>query len=490
MASQWYRVIMFQLILCAQIRCTLATVVIEVKPESDEISHVASRLASTLAQNDGNVDVVINLHGGSHHVPEGGLVLDHRHTPSEGHHVHWIGNGVASISGAIAVTGWRPSKANTSIFVAPAPSDLHGAPARHLWVDGRRASRTRTTLAEALPANTHLSLSSDGNGYTLNAGGGGGGGQRCAADHGKDTPCCGQPSAPGTHVQPAYQCPADKPKCVDYVYDHHWGHCTGGTPPNPPVPQSLNWANPSEVEFVYSGVAQGWSEARCAVRAIANSTITMRQPCFWNLVHRMWQPVKGAPPVYVENVREQLHTPGTFYHDQVCPQPDHLSDSTCGGILLTDAQTTVCDADGKIYFVRATPGTRYVESHRGRRGCRDTCYAQRDRPAPLGRSHVRVRHVAATRPAHFVFFLYFCIFCIFLAIFAFMNRFIAAYRRCIHAPTLCACRLLLFRPRRRFRGAAVGRLRPVSRRRNEPSGMRRQRHLRAHSRQRRGVFPS
>ena len=164
-------------------------VVMHVKPNKTALSLVTSRLASTLAESKGKVDVIINLHPGSHPVPKGGLVLDSRHTPAKGHTVRWIGSGRASISGAILVTGWTPSKANNSVFIAPAPSGLHGAIARHMWVDGLRATRTRTRLRDALPANTHLSLLSDGTGYIVNAGGGGGGGQNCAADHGKDTPC-------------------------------------------------------------------------------------------------------------------------------------------------------------------------------------------------------------------------------------------------------------------------------------------------------------
>lgn len=57
----------------------------------------------------------------------------------------------------------------------------------------------------------------------------------CAADYGKDEPCCGQG---GTPVSPKYQCPAAQPICVDYVFNHHLGHCTSGVVPPPLRP---NW---------------------------------------------------------------------------------------------------------------------------------------------------------------------------------------------------------------------------------------------------------
>ena len=46
--------------------------------------------------------------------------------------------------------------------------------------------------------------------------------QDCAANYGKNTSCCGQPSV---FVKPKYRCPASTPICVDYVYGEHWGHC-------------------------------------------------------------------------------------------------------------------------------------------------------------------------------------------------------------------------------------------------------------------------
>lgn len=51
--------------------------------------------------------------------------------------------------------------------------------------------------------------------------------QPCAADHGTNQACCGQP---GSEVSAAYVCPAEAPKCSEYVYGHKWGHCV----PNPP----------------------------------------------------------------------------------------------------------------------------------------------------------------------------------------------------------------------------------------------------------------
>ena len=53
---------------------------------------------------------------------------------------------------------------------------------------------------------------------------------------------------------------------------------------------ALSWSNPSDVEFVYSGVDASWAEERCSVDSVSavsaaagdGAKITMKQPCFWN----------------------------------------------------------------------------------------------------------------------------------------------------------------------------------------------------------------
>ena len=275
-------------------------------------------------------DIVVRLAPGEHLVPAGGLRLGPEHTPAEARHtVTWQGAGAASVSSACNVTGWAPAPASAGFpagtVAAPAPAALGGAVVRHLWVDGVRAPRTRRALGAALSGGS-LALQPDGAagyplGYMATAAGGGGGGQDCAADYGKDTPCCGQPAGPGTTVKKQYQCPAGAPACTGYVFDSHWGHCSGAAPNGTAL--HLGWGSPADVanvEFVYSGVAQGWSEARCAVESLSGDgtaavRLTMKQPCFYNLVNRMFQPVHGAPPKFVDNVRAHLDTPGQFYHD-------------------------------------------------------------------------------------------------------------------------------------------------------------------------------
>lgn len=259
----------------------------------------AARVATLLRQQSDAAsssfdDIVVRLAPGVHAVPPGGLRLTAAHTPKDsGQTVRWMGEGAASVSSAVPVTGWQPAVRQglpSGTVVAPAPAALKGASVRHLWVDGRRAPRTRRALVDALGGGSlELHAAAGGafnDGYSVTAGGGGDG-QSCAADHGKDTPCCGQPSAPGTKVDPRYQCPASAPTCIGYVYEGHWGHCSGRTPPANHSAVTLGWgANADTVEFVYSGVAQGWSEARCAVKSVqgdgtADLTVVMQQPCFW-----------------------------------------------------------------------------------------------------------------------------------------------------------------------------------------------------------------
>ncbi len=43
----------------------------------------------------------------------------------------------------------------------------------------------------------------------------------CAADHGSNTPCCGQPG----EVKSNYVCPQDRPICKGYEYGVKWGNC-------------------------------------------------------------------------------------------------------------------------------------------------------------------------------------------------------------------------------------------------------------------------
>ena len=271
------------------------------------------------------LDVTIHLNAGVHRVPRGGLVLTALDSPAAGHTVSWVGAGRAAtvVSGGENVTGWSLA-ADPSLpagtYRAPVPAALTDS-SRQLYVDGVRASRTSRLASDVLPS---LALE-------------------------------------------------DRADCVACSYT---------------VPSSLplTWSNPGDVEFVYSGVASGWSESRCAVSAVSaappmvqpnctlnpsaasesdcgftdstpeecsnnktaahpdgccwhpggarpsghwciapayppsNATaatrITMRQPCFWNLVNRPFQPIGGRAPITVQNVREHLSEPGSWYLDR------------------------------------------------------------------------------------------------------------------------------------------------------------------------------
>ena len=214
-------------LLAASARGEQQPLVLEAHPTAGGLQRAAADLQRAVAH-EPDRDVTIHLRPGVHSVPPGGLRLTEAHSPAPGRTVRWVGQGAAAISGAVPVSGWKPAndpKMPAGVQVAPAPAGLRGTSARHLWVDGVRASRTRKLLSDALPQGTHLSLAADGSGYTLGAGGSGGG-RSCSADHGKNTPCCGQPHAPGTTVPPRYQCPASQPTCQGYVYMSHCEPCT------------------------------------------------------------------------------------------------------------------------------------------------------------------------------------------------------------------------------------------------------------------------
>jgi Fibronectin type III domain len=101
------------------------------------------------------------------------------------------------------------------------------------------------------------------------------------------------------------------------------------------------WRNPSDLEFVYTGGnelwsepsvgAGSWTEPRCPVAAIRGREILMAEPCWDNSTRRVMLPAGsrfrrtanlvgpagvGAEPAYVENAYELLGTPGQWYFDR------------------------------------------------------------------------------------------------------------------------------------------------------------------------------
>jgi hypothetical protein len=230
---------------------------------SEDGSNLAAAMATIakFAQSAPSSVITVHLRPGVHNVPRGGLTVTGAHSPSRGGAVRWAGGRTASISSQVLVEGWLPVGAADpglrakGAFVARAPAALQGTSVRHLWVDGQRAPRTRRAVAAALPG---LALTNNSKGYSV------------------------------------------------------------------VLSKPMSWSNPGEVEFVYSGVGSDWSESRCAVDSTAVvganssgviSNMTMKMPCFWNLVNRMYQPVGSNPPVFVENVKDHLGR-GQFYFDK------------------------------------------------------------------------------------------------------------------------------------------------------------------------------
>lgn len=221
-------------------------------------------------------EVVVELLAGSHRVPPGGLVLTGEDsTAYAGASVTWRGasDGTSSVTGGEFVTGWTavtdPSLPK-GVMAAPAPK-LPSAAARHLYVDGARAPRTRVNASLVLP-----------------------GGRT------------------DQKLGPLANLAIETNKKAD-GQDHANAYVT---------PLKLNWSNPVDVEFVYP---VGMSEPRCSLSRIELNTtsnmthIVMKQPCMWNLVNRPWGSVI-TPPIWVENLREELQHPGQFYFDRTANQ--------------------------------------------------------------------------------------------------------------------------------------------------------------------------
>lgn len=166
-------------------------------------------LRAALAAHGGAVDVEVSLAPGTHRVPRGGLALTAADSPAPGHRVTWRGAGRlrTSLSGGANVTGWLPlNDPSLPAAVVAAPAPAELLDtSRQLYVDGVRARRTQRAAGAALP---------------------------------------------GLALEQRADCVA-----CSYSVD--------------PSSGALAWANAGDVEFVWQGVASGWSESRCAVLSVA-----------------------------------------------------------------------------------------------------------------------------------------------------------------------------------------------------------------------------
>ena len=174
------------------------------------LAEAQSLLRAALAASGGAVDVEVLLAAGVHRVPRGGLVLTAADSPLPGHRVTWRGAGRAatSVSGGANVTGWTPLN-DPSL-----PPAVQAAPVPPELLDTSRQLYVDGVRARRTSRAAGSAL-------------------------------------PGLALEDRADCAA----CSYAVAS----------------PAPLLWSNPTDVEFVWQGVASGWSESRCAVLAVSPS---------------------------------------------------------------------------------------------------------------------------------------------------------------------------------------------------------------------------
>jgi len=92
------------------------------------------------------------------------------------------------------------------------------------------------------------------------------------------------------------------------------------------APTMATWKNPRDIELVYERAPSNWTQSRCRIRSIHDTTITMVQPCWDNTTRRAEdphtvlaralfnQPLRATP--IVTNAFEMLDQPGEWYLDE------------------------------------------------------------------------------------------------------------------------------------------------------------------------------
>ena len=250
--------------------------------------HVAAAVVRRLVQEDPSAEVVVQLLPGAHTVGDNPLVLGPEDGGSAQGSVVWRSfdpHTPASLTAGVRVTGWKPHSEVKGAYSAPLPANITpGSQLRHLWVDGKRASR---------PV-----------GYPVCAGG-----------------PCPVPATDGPS-RPKFNLTMTRNTSM-YPEGSQYDFSATGLDPS-------SWKNPADVEFVFTGCASFncWVEPRCSVSNVSGELVSLSQgdnsSCFWRLYYFGigWG---GSPdggglwrkfPTAIENLASNWTQPGEFYYDR------------------------------------------------------------------------------------------------------------------------------------------------------------------------------
>lgn len=228
------------------------------------LTEAQTALRATLTNYSARVNITITLAPGVHRVPLGGLLLTSQDSPAPGFMVSWHGRqGETVVSGGWNVTGWTPLNDPTL------PPGVYQAP-----------------IPAGLGNATSRQLYVDG--------------QRA-----KRTSRLVSDALPSLTLEDRADCQA----------------CSYSTP----TPAPLHWANPSQVEFVYTGVGSGWSDSRCAVQEVSPNAPASYPNC--SLLPSSPTPGDCGFPYSKEsdclNNRTAEHPDGCCWHEGGLPPSGH-----------------------------------------------------------------------------------------------------------------------------------------------------------------------
>eukprot|EP01079_Euglenida_sp_SAG-EU17-18_P011234 gene11234-2042_t len=264
----------------------------------------------------------------------------------------------AVLSGAVAVTGWKPHPTKPGALAAPLPANISkGSPLRQFWVAEARADRPKVFGHGRQPGDNRL-------GHCLNLT--------------NVTSTEMYPTGSAHYCNPLALCPHSPPTCF---------------PPPPcfqtPLPNTLRkparsefdftwenatdpskWPNPGDVEFVYTScdAINCWIEPRCTVDSVRGQVVSLKQDGNSSCYHRLYyyaqcfndghgpgrQGYRGMNPTTLENVATNWTQPGEFYYDRAAARIGYIPRQG-EDVHTLEATATTATVD-QLLVVNATQG--------------------------------------------------------------------------------------------------------------------------------------